>query len=375
MRSEQEVKIMPKVSIVMPLCNQEKYIKPCLKSVMKQTLKDIEIIVVDDGSKDKSLKIVNSLARKDKRIVVISKKNSGYGNTMNVGMDRATGEYIGIVETDDFVRPEMFEVLYNTAKKNDADIVKSDYFTFTTKGGLSKTNSLSYIKTAKDDKYYLPTNVRKNPNIYNYEMNTWTGIYKTSFLRNNNIKHNETPGASYQDNGFWFQTITLAETIVFVNQAFYKYRFDNPNSSINSPGKVFCMCDEYAYIFEFVKNHPELKDVTMKAYFVKKFWNYFYTYNRIADEYKIDFLKRFKEEFETSFDSGDFKFKYFDDWMIGILSRIIDDPEAFYYEDKIFVLEEEIKDLRKKLDEAKGSDAMKIGNKLLKPFKKLLGRE
>ncbi|HIX08225.1 MAG TPA: glycosyltransferase [Candidatus Borkfalkia faecipullorum] len=91
---------MVKVSIVMPMFNQEKYIVECLSSVLRQTLKDIEIIVVNDGSTDNSLALVKEFAQQDDRIVVIDKPNSGYGHSMNVGMDRASGEYIGIVETD-----------------------------------------------------------------------------------------------------------------------------------------------------------------------------------------------------------------------------------------------------------------------------------
>ena len=91
---------MVKVSIVMPMFNQEKYIVECLSSVLRQTLKDIEIIVVNDGSTDNSLALVKEFAQRDDRIVVIDKPNSGYGHSMNVGMDRASGEYIGIVETD-----------------------------------------------------------------------------------------------------------------------------------------------------------------------------------------------------------------------------------------------------------------------------------
>lgn len=91
---------MVKVSIVMPMFNQEKYIVECLSSVLRQTLQEIEIIVVNDGSTDNSLALVKEFAQQDDRIVVIDKPNSGYGHSMNVGMDRASGEYIGIVETD-----------------------------------------------------------------------------------------------------------------------------------------------------------------------------------------------------------------------------------------------------------------------------------
>jgi glycosyltransferase involved in cell wall biosynthesis len=106
---------MPKVSIIVPIYNVEKYLRECLDSIVKQTLKDIEIVCVNDGSTDSSLDIIKEYAEKDERVKYIDKPNSGYGISMNQGLDKAQGEYIGIVESDDFIKPEMFEELYNLA--------------------------------------------------------------------------------------------------------------------------------------------------------------------------------------------------------------------------------------------------------------------
>ncbi|MBO5286699.1 MAG: glycosyltransferase family 2 protein [Clostridia bacterium] len=326
---------MVKVSIVVPICNVEKYLKECLDSILKQSLKDIEIICVDDGSKDSSLNILRDYEKKDKRIKVITKPNAGYGHTMNVGMDAALGEYIGIVESDDWVEKNMFKDLYNTAKKHDADIVKSDYYEFST---VAKREQV-YIMTPLDEKYYNKVmSANDTESIYHFRMNTWTGIYKTSFLRKYGIKHNETPGASYQDNGFWFKTISLGQRIVFVDRAYYHYRQDNPNSSINNKSKVFCMCDEYAYIREFLDENPRLLKKHLGVFLAKKYFNYFYTYCRIAREHKKVFLERFSKEFNESYEKGEF-----DDTMLSkpnmdVLKRIMKDPERFYYEDTVWAL-------------------------------------
>lgn len=101
-----------------------------MDSVVNQTLKDIEIICVDDGSTDSSATICDEYAAKDPRIKVIHKSNAGYGHSMNRGLENATGEYIGIVESDDFAELDMFENLYKLAKQNDADIVKSDFYLY-----------------------------------------------------------------------------------------------------------------------------------------------------------------------------------------------------------------------------------------------------
>ena len=115
------------VSIVVPVYNVHNYLKECMDSILKQTLKNIEVICVDDGSTDNSLSILRSYEKRDLRVKVITKANSGYGNTMNIGIDQARGKYIGIVESDDYIDANMFERLYMTAELYQAEIVKSDH--------------------------------------------------------------------------------------------------------------------------------------------------------------------------------------------------------------------------------------------------------
>ena len=123
---------MPKISIIIPVYNVEKYLRECLDSVLNQTLEDIEVICVNDGSTDSSANILEEYRLKDKRLRVIHKENSGYGHSMNVGFEATTGEYVGIVESDDFVKPTMFEELYNIANREHADVVKSDFYCYMT---------------------------------------------------------------------------------------------------------------------------------------------------------------------------------------------------------------------------------------------------
>ena len=110
------------------MCNAEQYLKQCLDSILGQTLRDIEIICVNDGSKDNSGAMLDAYAQRDDRVRVLHKENTGYGNSMNRGLDMARGEYIGIVESDDWVEPDMFEKLYQAAKAAKADVVKANFF-------------------------------------------------------------------------------------------------------------------------------------------------------------------------------------------------------------------------------------------------------
>lgn len=337
---------MVKVSIVVPVYNVEKYLKECLDSIIKQKLKDIEIICVDDGSTDNSLQILKEYELKDRRVRVITKPNAGYGNSMNLGMAAATGEYIGIVESDDWIDKNMFYDLYKTAKKNNAQIVKSDYYEFSTTGA----NKEEYIQTPTNSWFYNKViSAYDTEEIYHFKMNTWTGIYKTDFLREFNIRHNETPGASYQDNGFWFKTLSLAGRVVYVNKAYYHYRQDNPNSSINSKGKVFCMCDEYAFIREFIEENERIKNLHLKTYLAKKYFNYFYTYKRVANEHKIIFLERFAKEFNESYKKKEFDDTLLAEPFMSTLKRIMKDPKQFYYDDMIWCLNEQNKMLANEL--------------------------
>ena len=127
---EERMLFMPKVSIIMPTYNVEQYFRQCLESVINQTLTDIEIIPVDDGSPDNCEKIMDEYAKKDSRIKPIHKENGGYGKAVNAGLKMATGEYIGIVETDDWIEPDMYEKLYSQAKKFDSDVCKSGFYKY-----------------------------------------------------------------------------------------------------------------------------------------------------------------------------------------------------------------------------------------------------
>ena len=240
-----------KVSIVIPIFNVETYLPQCLDSILNQSLKEIEIICVNDGSTDNSLEILKEYLSKDERIKIIDKENAGYGHTMNIGMDLASGEYIGIVESDDFILPDMLSILYNEASSNNLDFVKSDYYRFF---GEEENIVKNYFKIDSTDSLYNQiVSTSENHETFKVLMNTWTGLYKTSFLRENNIRHFETPGASYQDNGFWFKTFFYGKRVMFIPQAFYMYRRDNPNSSVKNKEKVYAMDSEYDLIYEFLE--------------------------------------------------------------------------------------------------------------------------
>lgn len=321
---------MKKVSIIIPTYNVEQYLRECLDSIVKQTEKEIEIICVNDGSTDASLDIIKEYALNDGRIIVISGPNGGYGKAMNKGLERATGEYIGIVEPDDFVALNMYEELYKEAKKYDADLVKADFYRFTREENGNMNLNYNHLSDDENDygRVVCPVEEQK---AFRFIMNTWSGIYKREFIEKYQIRHNETPGASYQDNGFWFQTFMYAKKAVFINRPYYYNRRDNPNSSMFNKNKVYAMNVEYAYIKRKMKQNEELWEKLKYTYTYKCYQNYISTINRIAPEFKKQYVFDICEEFRDAEKTGELSETAFSENEWKSLQFIKEDPENYYF--------------------------------------------
>lgn len=317
----------PKVSVIMPSLNVAKYIGECIESAINQTLKDIEIICVDAGSTDGTLEILEEYAARDSRIKLLKSPVKSYGAQMNMGFAAATGEFMAILETDDYILPETYEELYAIAQENNLDFVKSDFERFV---GDADNRSFIYAKMAYKDRYGVVINPSEEIEVFEAVMNTWTGLYRMSFLQQYGILHNETPGASYQDNGFWFQTFMYATRMMFVNKAYYKLRRDNPGSSVHSKGKVYTIFEEYDFIEKILIGNPEYIPVFMGMFCKKKYDNCIYHYNRIATEFRREYLARMQAEFSSAADKGYLSEKLFDREKWKELNMIISNPDRFY---------------------------------------------
>ena len=290
---------MAKVSIIVPVYNVEKYLCECLDSIINQTLEDIEIICVNDGSTDSSLQILNDYAQKDKRIIIINKLNSGYGHTMNTGINAASGEYIGIIESDDFADKHMFEDLYKLAKDNNADIAKSNWYLYWSKNKFSrKRNNISSKKSNK------VINAKQDKTLLRLLPSVWSAIYKKEFLNKYNIRFLETPGASYQDLGFTFKVFALAERVILTEKAYLYYRQDNLNSSVKSKTKVYCVCDEYNEIDRFLDEYPQLKFEFKVQEEIIRYSGYVTSVLRLDDSRREEFIETFSEHFKQEYNTG-----------------------------------------------------------------------
>lgn len=318
---------MIKVSIIIPVYNAEAYLRKCLNSLIRQTLTEIEIICVNDGSTDGSLEILERYARTDRRIRIIDKENTGYGHTVNIGIDAAAGIYAGIVEPDDYVRPDMYRRLFETAEKWDLDLVKADFYRFWSEG---KKIRAEYRCLLKEKSYYRRVmDPKQDTGIFKADIHTWAGIYRRAFLKKHQIRHNETPGASYQDNGFWFQTFCLAERVYFLDEPCYMYRMDNPGSSVHSSQKVYSICDEYDYMRKFLERNEELKKRYLFIWSWKRFHNYQYNLDRIGREYQYEFMKRYSMDFAKARADGELLRESFTFFEWRMINQIIDKPAGY----------------------------------------------
>lgn len=314
-----------KVSVIIPSLNSIAYYDECIKSVMKQSLKELEIICVDANSTDGTLELIKKYQKEDERIKLIISDKKSYGYQMNLGIAVANGEYVGIVESDDYIKEDMYKRLYEVAKENDCDIVKSDFFIFT-------DTRIDYEKVSHFGEFY---NTRMNA-LENLKL-FWTnginqiGICRLGLFGINQIVLNETPGASYQDNGLFFQLFCFAKSIYFLNEAFYMLRRDNPNSSIKSKEKVYMACLEYDYIRNFLQKHPNFESLVAPICAYHRYGNYIFTLERIDDKYKKDFLKRFREDFMKIIYNGELKESLYTPTQLRIIREIVEDSDAYYY--------------------------------------------
>ena len=286
---------MPKVSIVMPTYNVEKYFRQCIESVINQTLTDIEIIPVDDGSPDNCGAIMDEYAAKDSRIKPIHQANGGYGKAVNAGINAATGEYIGIVETDDWCEPDMFERLYTQAKKLDVDVCKCDYKYYF--GGDKFKECKAIRGIAKEGEVFT---LKQNPKIMKHHVSIWSAIYRRSYLNNNNIRVEESRSASYQDMPFASLVYAKGARITLIHDHLINYRAEEgmDSSTIRTDGRLKMMpimcqkAKEY-----FIENNcwEEVKEIAYRHFYNCSFGMWTQTDDEFKKAHFDELYKLFKD--------------------------------------------------------------------------------
>ena len=223
---------MIKVSVIIPVYNVEDYLGMCLDSVCNQTLKDIEIICIDDGSTDKSPEILKKYAEKDSRVKIITQKNSGQAVSRNIGIKKAQGEYIAFVDSDDFINKEMFEKLYIKAKDNNLDVSMCKIATYNNHTGEVKDNLWYYmLGVFRDFKKDVFNHRDTREFTCEIAVTPYNKIYKKSLLDDNNILFPE--GLIFEDEKFFYDVYLNSKRVSIVDESLYYYRVNRKGSTVN----------------------------------------------------------------------------------------------------------------------------------------------
>lgn len=246
-----------KVSIVIPVYNAEKYLSECLRSLINQTLSEIEIICINDGSSDNSLIILENFQSKDDRIKIINQENSGVSVARNNGINLAVGEFVGFVDSDDWVDEDYFEKLYNSAKRFNSEVSAGSFYR---RGKILKSKKLKY---EKEEIFIEPADKIKQAFIpkYNY---IWNKIYKRESLLKINIPFEKD--RYYEDILWLVKIIYYLKGFVTVPNTFYHYR-KNAGSIVTQ--KSTKHLEDRLYAESEMNNFMETHKIPIQMYYKK----------------------------------------------------------------------------------------------------------
>lgn len=289
---------MIKLSIIIPVYNVEKYIEKCITSLINQTIKEIEFIFVNDGTPDNSINIIKKYQKNDKRIKLINKENGGQASARNLGLKYAKGEYIAFLDSDDYVKEEMYEKMYNKAKQNDLDIVICNYF-------LTYKDKIEEMKndiTNKKEKTILPKEyILLTPS-------PWNKIIKKSYLEKINFTFPE--GIIYEDYASIPTLVLNNPKVLYINECLHYYVQSESSTMRNQEYKkkyedIF-IATKYLYENMINKGYNEELEYIITYHFLylgslnflkyKKYQNI----NKISNDMKKYFPKWYKNKLVIS---------------------------------------------------------------------------
>ncbi len=291
---------MPKISVIVPVYNVEKYLKECLDSIINQTLSDIEIICVNDGSTDNSLKILEEYALKDKRIKIINKENGGLSSARNAGLDIAKGEYILFVDSDDYIDSDLAEELINCIEKNSVDVavygIQNEAVDEESKV-IAKKDQMNYEKYFKKENGIYPVPLELNSDVVTCAVNK---LYKKEIIDKYKLRFLE---GVIQEDSDWLWTYFLhCKNYYYLNKN--KYHYIRRSSSIMGQRTqsihILDILKIHINIYKNVKKYKNIKDY--KKYLAKSFKrdakNLF---KEIDKKYKEEFFKLYREYLKNNF--------------------------------------------------------------------------
>ena len=282
-----------KVSIIVPVYNTRDYLKECIDSVVNQTLEDIEIICINDGSGDGSLDLLNEYQKRDSRIIVIDRENSGLAASRNVGLDIARGEYVLFLDSDDYLDKSALDYLYSTSKDMNLDMLMFKIVNFsnrTRKESHSPYFDMDFLKETVQDSVFCWADIRDC--IFDVSVTATSKLFKRQLI--GEIRFPE--GLIFEDNLFFIKTLFEAKRIYFADRYLY-YRRIRPDSITNSYHGDFSDCIEiYERLIEFMKDMGRYTEFHTQI-FDRQCFDCFHRFSQLDEEFKEDFHRRLKDNF------------------------------------------------------------------------------
>lgn len=286
---------MVKVSVVIPVYNVESYLEDCLNSVLHQTLTDIEVICVNDGSTDKSLSILEKYAKKDKRLTIVNQENMGHAVATNVGMTYTTGEYLFLMDSDDIIEFNALELTYKKAKENDVDFVIFKAINYDNAEGKyyeTKSYSMKEVYSQVQDKVFSYEDVKDL--IFTMSVTPWSKLYNRKFILENNISFPE--GLIFDDNIFFWEALFNAKRIVFLNEFLFIRRFYSTSSTNNGDLRFLDSIEINNLIWKTFRKFNHF-DYHKNYLYNSKILSIYNRYTKIKDEYKDIFFHEMKKAY------------------------------------------------------------------------------
>ena len=297
------------LTVIVPMYNVGPFVRGALESLERQTYNKIEVIIVDDGSTDESLEIAKSFAEKNKIFKIVSQPNGGYGKAMNHGLALANGEYIGILEPDDYADPLLYETLMKAALNNQAEIARVDFYSIfrDQSNNISKSNQL--VRKNNLSKFLPPgakegwINLMERPDIFASAAAIWTSVFNLEFLKTNQIHFLETPGASFQDFPFFAEALFCAEKVYAINNPLVFYRDSHPNSSSamgSNKGLLHFKIFDYVFTSLQKRNPTKLEKIRPGLEYAF-FRQHYFHYLRLDKKNRATFFYQLKEKISGHF--------------------------------------------------------------------------
>ena len=287
---------MVSVSVVVPVYNVEEFLGECLESIVNQTLKDIEIICVNDGSKDRSLDILNEYASRDSRITVIDQENGGHAVATNRGMELAEGEYLFLMDSDDILELTALEETYNRAEEKNVDFVifqAVNYYMEKDEYIKEENYSMNELADFVGDSVFSYRDIKDF--IFNISVTPWSKLYKRDFIEKNSIRFPE--GLIFDDNVFFFDVLFAAERITFLRKHLFKRRW-YPTSSTRAGDERFLNYIPISNLIWDIFKRYEVFDEFKQELYAKKVSTVYYWYSQIQNEFKELFFSEMKKDYQ-----------------------------------------------------------------------------